>query len=242
MNLFDLATNVQSNAEKFARSRDNAGLAGHLRARLQQISGFTERAKTLETRRRLVAQVESGVRVRKGKLAQRIKCVEKLEASIATDVAKIIERDALDPAAFDETFGEAETAVLESWRKFARPPREIRTEGLDGDTELAAIVQQLRTARQTLDAKGRELPTDAATVKQVEKLKAEIGKLSDRILASGYPEEVLGFIAQARQPRGVSLADVLKNPTLRKWLEEKNHAAAFRIIHESVNQPSAFRP
>ena len=65
MNLFDLAKHIQTTAERFARSRNDAGLASHLRARLQQITGITDRAKTLETRQRLVAQVEPGVRVPK---------------------------------------------------------------------------------------------------------------------------------------------------------------------------------
>ena len=126
--------------------------------------------------------------------------------------------------------------------KVSKPPREIQTEGLDSAPEVAAVVQQLRAARQTLDAKSRELPADSATLDQVAKLKDEIATLTIRILASGYPEEVLIFIAQARQPRGVSLADVLKNSTVRKWLEEKNHAASFRVVHESAIQLSALRP
>jgi hypothetical protein len=242
MNLFDLARRVQYNAERFAYSRNNAGLAEHLRARLEQISEITERAKTLQTRRHLMAQVEPTIRIPKRKLVQRIRTVENLESSTANDVATIIQRDALDSDAFGEAFDEVETTMLDLWRKFARPAREVRTEGLDSVAGLAAVVQELRTLRLTLDARGRELPADAAALEQVAKLKVEITTLTDRILTSGYPEEVLSFIAQSRHPRGISLADILKNPTLRKWLEEKNHAAAFRIIHESVSQPSAFPP
>jgi hypothetical protein len=230
MSLFDLAAGVQSKTERFDRARQGKELADDLRERLQQIAAITERIGKLQRSRDVVAGAAPALKLPKKSLRLRVKSVEKLEASVATDIKKLTERNALDPNAFHEALAEAEGVVFDAWRKFAKPPREIAVGAMEGDPD----ADKLRALRLQLEARAKQVPAGEADIAEVVRLKEEIGELSDRLLAAGYDEEVLRFLEQARGPRGVGLAEVLASPKLVQWLQDKKHTAALRLVHESV--------
>lgn len=237
MSLFDLAAGVQTKTERLTRSRQGSELATNLRERLQQIAAIADRTGKLQTSREIIARAVPSVRVPRQRLRQRVKGLEKLETAVATDINKLTERDALDATAFDETLKEAEGAVLETWRKFAKPAREVAVGDVDDP-----VADELRNLRQQLDTRATQLPAGEPDIAEVIRLKKKIGELTDRLLASGYDEEILRFLAQTRTGRGVPLAEVLAKPKLLQWLQEKKHAAVLRVVHEAVlSQPFSLR-
>ncbi|MBN8460101.1 MAG: hypothetical protein J0M04_19915 [Verrucomicrobia bacterium] len=239
MSLFDLAADVQSKTERFDRARQGKELAEDLRERLQQITAITDRASNLQRSRDVVAVAVPALKLPKKSLRLRVKSIERLEAAVVSDIKKLTERNALDPSVFYEALGEAEAVVLDAWRKFAKPPREVAIGALEGDPD----ADQLRSLRQQLDARAKQVPGSETDIAEVVRLKEEIGELGDRLLAAGYDEEVLRFLEQARGPRGVALGEVLASPKLAQWLQDKKHTAALRLVHENVlNQRNSFRP
>ena len=92
----------------------------------------------------------------------------------------------------------------------------------------------MQAVRSELAAHQARLPSKKADIEEVRKLKKRLQTLADQLIAHGYEDDILSFITKARESRGVPVAEVLKNPKLRKWLEDGKHAANFRIVHESA--------
>jgi DNA repair exonuclease SbcCD ATPase subunit len=231
MSLFDLAAAVQAKTERLARSRESGQLAQDLRERVQQLTAASKRAELLEKNRAAVVHADSKLRVRSRALGARIKKIAALEQAVQTDPKTLTARDAYDAAGLDAALNEVEGTLKDAWRKFARPAREIAIDAVEGDPD----AERLRTLRQELQEIGSRLPAASAEADTVTRLKREIGELTDRLLASGYDEDVLQFLSQARSQRGVNLGDVLANPKVLAWLQQKRNAAVYRVSHENAS-------
>ena len=165
-----------------------------------------------------------------------IKNIEKLESTVAIDIAKIVETNSLDAANLTEALQEAKQALFESWQKFAKAPKDVTAvDALADDPELAETVSKLRTTREQLVTHGKQLPANLKEVATVRTLQEQLRTLSDTLQTHGYDDEVLSFLAQTRViHRGVSLADSLKHPQIREWLESGKNASPYVILHKSA--------
>lgn len=231
MSLFDLATAVRAKTERLARSRESGQLAQDLRERVQQLTAASKRAELIEKSRATVAHADPKLRVPRRALGARIKKIAALEQTVQTDPKALTARDAYDAVGLETALNEVEDALKETWRKFARPAREIAIDAVEGDPD----AERLRTLRQKLQEIGSRLPAGPAEADTVTHLKREIGELTDRLLASGYDEDVLQFLSQARSLRGVNLGDILANPKVLAWLQQKRNAAVYRVSHENAS-------
>ena len=231
MSLFDLATAVQVKTERLARSRESGQLAQDLRERVQQLTAASKRAELIEKSRAVVVHADPKLQVPRRALAARIRKIAALEQTVQADPKTLTARDAYDAAGLDTALNEVEGTLKEAWRKFARPAREIAIDAVEGDPD----AERLRTLRQELQEIGLRLPAAPAEADTVTRLKREIGELTDRLLASGLDEDVQQFLSQARSQRGVNLGDVLANPKVLAWLQQKKNAAVYRVSHEKAS-------
>jgi hypothetical protein len=231
--LAERAAAFRTKSQRVARNSEGAELAKHLRERYALIVTLTERFAALATMRKVVQSAVPAMRVPRVRLRQRVKGLEKLESAAAADIRKVTERDALDVEALNQAYGETATAILETWKKFAKPAGNMSFDVIESDPE----AQRLSVLRQELETLGRQPPTSESTVERVDRLKAEIAEGIDRLLASGYDDAVLQFLANTRAGRGVALVDVLKNPPLLKWIQERAPGKNLRVVHEGVLRP-----
>jgi len=242
--LAELATRVHEKADASMRSWYGEELAKLLRARRTQLETLAERTGRIATQRSIVIKADPKVRVPKKRFTLRIKNLVKLETVAALDIRRIVEADAIDVEGLGEALEEAEEALLDAWQKFARTPREASgADALADVPEMEQTARQLRATRQQLEAKSKQLPTTEKDVRDVRELQQQLTALGDQIRTKGYPDEVLAFLSQVRAGRGVALAEVLNNPTLRAWLDTKRNASALRVLHDSaLNPTSPHRP
>lgn len=242
--LADLAKRVHENADTYMRSWRGEELAKLLRDRFMQLQNLSQRTERIATHHRIVLEADPKVRVPKKRLGPRVKNLAKLENVIALDIKKIVEPGAIDVEGLSEALEEAEEALLSAWQKFARPARETSgTDALVDLPELEQTARQLWATREQLEAKSKQLPTSESDVAYVRELQQQMTVLGDQIRTKGYPDEVLAFLSQVRTGRGATLAEVLKNPILRVWLETGRNASALRVVHDSaLNPKSPLRP
>jgi hypothetical protein len=238
MSLFDLAATVQAKTERLSRSRESGQLAQGLRERVQQLTAASRRAELLEKNRVVVIHADPKFRVRSRALGARIKKIATLEQAVRTDPKALTLRDAYDAVGLDAALNEVEGILKDAWRKFARPAREIAIDAVEGDPD----AECLRKLRKELQEIGLRLPAAPAEADTVTRLKREIGELTDRLLAGGYDEDVLQFLSQARSQRGVNLGDVLSNPKVLAWLQQKRNAVLYRVLHENAAVTGIKRP
>ena len=231
-----LASSVQTNADKLASSWRGEQLAGQLRSRRDHLNTLIERVEKLAGHRAAVVAADPKARVGKRRLTPAINKLEKLESAVAVDIAKVVEPGALDYDNLAEALKEVEQALLETWQKFSKPPKDIPTADALADVpELKETVDKLRTTRGQLETHGEQLPVSIKDVATVRTLQKHLRTLSDKLQTHGYDEEVLAFLGRARVlPRGASLADSLADPKVRKWLESGKNASAFVILHKSA--------
>jgi hypothetical protein len=230
-----LAAKVQANADQYERGWRNAQLSKQLIDRRNQFDGFIESVSALEKKQKLLAAAELKVRFPKRRIGPIIKRFEKLESTIKIDIAKVVEADAVDPANLKEALKECEQELLSNWQRFAKPTKEFSgADALADVPELESSVAKLRDVRVQLENHCLQLPPSAKEVAAVRKLKETIGELTVKLQTHGYDEDVLEFLTKTRSSvQGVSLAETLKNPKVRKWLETGKNAAKFIILHKS---------
>lgn len=231
-----LAAQVQANADRYERGWRGEQFAKQLRDRRTQLDGLIERVMKLAQQRKTVVTADPKARVRKRRLNPAIEKIKRLEATVEIDIAKVVETDALDTANLTEALKEAEQALLEIWQKFAKAPKDITgADALADVPELEDTVRKLRATREQLEIQAKQLPVNSKEVATVRTLQQQLRMLSDTLQTHGYDDEVLTFLAQTRVAhRGVSLADCLKNPKLREWLESGKNASPFVILHKSA--------
>ena len=234
--LASLAEQVQVNSERYERSWHGEEFANQLRNRSNQLGGLIVRVAQLAEQRKAVIAADPKTRVPKRRLNPAIKKIEKLEATVGIDIAKIVESGALDVDNLTEALKEAEQALLAGWQKFAKAPKDTTAaDSLTDVPELEDTVRKLRETRQQLEIHSSRLPDTPAAVATVRALQKELNTLSEKVQTHGYDAEVLAFLAQSRViHRGVPLADCLKNPKLREWLESGKNGAPFIILHKSA--------
>ena len=232
--LATLASSVQTNADKLARSWRGEQLAGQLRNRRDQLDTLIGRVETLSGHRAVVVAADPKARVPKRRLTPAINKLEKLESAVAVDIAKVVEPGALDTDNLAEALEEVEQALLETWQKFSRPPKDIpAADALADVPELEETVEKLRATREQLKTQSDLLPFSTKDVATVRTLQKHLRTLNDKLQTHGYDEEVLAFLGQTRMPaRGAPLAGSLSSPKIRKWLESGKNASAFVIIHK----------
>jgi hypothetical protein len=242
--LADLAKRVQEKADLAMRSWSSEELTKLLRTRCAQLEAVGARAGRVVTHRSVVLMADPSAKLPKKRISLRVKSLLKLEAAAEIDIRKIVEANVIDVQDLGEALQEAEKALLEAWQKFARPPKEASgADALFDVPELEQAARQLRATRQQLEEISKQLPTTEADVRVVRELQERLTALGDQIRTRGYPDEVLVFLSQVRTARGVPLADVLNNPTLRAWLDTKRNASALRVLHDSaLNPTSPFHP
>ena len=231
-----LASSVQINADKLDRSWRGEQLAGQLRSRRDQLDALIGRVEKLARHRTAVIAADPKARVRKLRLTPAIKKLEKLESAVAVDIAKVVEPGALDTDSLAEALKEVEQALLETWQKFSKPPKDIPgAEALADVPELKETADKLGSIRGQLEARGVQLPDDPKDAAAVLALQKQLRALSEKLQTHGYDDEVLAFLGQARVlPRGAPLAGSLDNPKIRKWLESGKNASSFVILHKSA--------
>lgn len=234
--LASLAAQVQINADRYERGWNGAQFAEQLRVRVTQIDGLIQIVERLDEHRRAVATADPKARVPKRRLNPAIKNIEKLESTVAIDIAKIVETNSLDAANLTDALQEAKQALFESWQKFAKAPKDVTAvDALADDPGLAETVSKLRTTREKIIIHSKQLPATSEEVATVRTLQDQLRTLSDTLLTHGYDEEVLAFLARTRVTnRGAPLAVSLDSPKIREWLESGKNASSFVILHKSA--------
>lgn len=203
--LANLAAQVQANAERYERGWHGEQFAKQLRDRVTQLDGLIQRVAMLDEHRKAVAKADPKARVPKRRLNPAIKNIEKLESTVAIDIAKIVETNALDAVNLTEALQEAKQALFENWQKFAKAPKDVTAADALADVpELAETVRKLRTTREQLVVHGKQLPANLKEVATVRTLQEQLRTLSETLQTHGYDEEVLAFLAQTRGPPGRS--------------------------------------
>ncbi|HWD90805.1 MAG TPA: hypothetical protein VG938_00515 [Verrucomicrobiae bacterium] len=232
LSLFEVATEVDKQINRFKAVREGSKLTADLRERLGQVEVAEQTSRELTNSRKVLLKNNVGaVRIPKKKIKGRCEALKNLEEG---PIQKLVERDALNLLALQEALGEARDALVELWKKFSQPPRESNNlEALASEPETQRIVQKVRELRQQLSRKGDTLPTTASDVETVQDLQKELAKLGDQIRAKGYGDNILQFLQEARSDRGISLAAVLKDQALIAWLKASDHGKPFRVVHES---------
>jgi len=231
-----LASSVQTNADKLATSWRGEQLAGQLRNRRDHLDSLIGQVEKLAGHRAVVVAADPKARVPKRRLTPAINKLEKLESAVAVDIAKVVEPGALDTENLAEALKEVEQALLETWQKFSKPPKDIPgAEALADVPELKETSDKLRSIRGQLTDHSAKLPGDPKDAAAVLALQKQLCALGEKLQTHGYDEEVLAFLGRTRVlPRGASLADSLADPKVRKWLESGKNASAFVILHKSA--------
>ena len=238
LSLTALAERVRTKAEEYARSLQGEDLTDRLRQRLAQIEPLVVRAAGIVQSRKLVKSADPKLRLSRQQLHPKLTKVKSLEEDTALDVTRVLEPKAFDPDGIKDGFDEAEKTLLESWQKFARPKQSAAGAAALADVPaLAETVQQIHSTRQQLETDAKALPKSLEKVAAVRELQQKLATLSDTLRTHGCDEDVLAFLAQARKPEGIALAEVLKNPKVSAWLAAGRNADALRIIHKSALNP-----
>ena len=241
LSLFELATEVDKQINRFKAVREGSKLTADLRERLGQVEVAEQNARELSNSRKVLLKNNVGAaRIPKKKIKGRCEALKNLEEGL---IQKLVERDALNQSALQEALGEARNALVELWKKFSQPPKESNNlEALATEPETQKIVQKVRELRQQLSRKADTLPITASDVKAVQELQKELAKLGDQIRAKGYGDDILQFLQEARSDRGISLATVLDDRALLAWLKASDHGKPFRVVHESNCGINRFGP
>jgi hypothetical protein len=231
--LFELATEVDKQINRYKAVREGSRLTGDLRERLSQVEVAEQTASELIIGRNvLIKNKVAVVRIPKKKIKGRCEALKNLEDG---PIQKLVERDALNQSLLKEALSEAHDTLIELWKKFSQPSKESSNlEGVATEPDMQRVVKKVRELRQQLSRKADALPTNAADVKTVRELQKELANLADQIRAKGYADDILQFIQDARTDRGASLAVILKNQALLDWLRESDHCRPFRVLHEST--------
>ena len=231
-----LAAQVQVNADRYERGWHGEQFAKQLRDRVTQLDGLIQSVVMLSEHRKAVVTADPKARVPKRRLNPAIKNIEKLESTAAIDINKIVETNALDAANLKEALQEAKQALFENWQKFAKAPKDITAADALADVpELTETVRKLRTIREQLEIQAKQLPANSKVVATVRTLQENLRTLNNTLQTHGYADEVLAFLAQTRVVnRGVPLADSLKSPKIREWLESGKNASQYVILHKST--------
>jgi hypothetical protein len=233
--LSQLAERVTKQADRVLLHRKSATLLQDLKGRLDQIQDLNKQVLEISCGAALLLEVDPKLRVPKKRLSPRLKTLRKTEEKVAIEPTAIIPPEALDIAGLEEALAEVKKELLKRWSDFAKPERSIQgLESLADDAAVADTVKQLRLLLAQLEVDQADLPTKKSDVEEVRKTRKRLATLANQLIAFGYEEDVLAFLNKARDTRGVPISDVLKNPKLRKWLEDGKHTAHFRIVHESV--------
>src|SRR5262249_49688907 len=151
------------------RSRQGNELAQNLRERLGQLETIAARTERFIGSRRIVTSAMPSLRIPRRGLRARVANLKTLEREIASDIKRLTARDALDARAFDAALKEAEDAVLDAWRKFAKAPLRAAVDAVENDPD----ADRLRLLRQQLDGHARQLPVNDREIADVVCLKRE---------------------------------------------------------------------
>jgi len=233
--LSQLTERVAKQADRLLNHQKSATLLNDLLERQNQLRNLNAELQKLLTGAALLLDVDPKLRVPRKRLSPRLKTLRKLEEKVALDPVSILPPEALDIAGLQEAVEEIDKDLLKRWGEFAKPDRSAQgLETLGDDKAIADTVRQLQVVRSDLEARQAILPSKKPDIDEVRKLKKRLQTLADQLIAHGYEDDILSFITKARESRGVPVPEVLKNPKLRKWLEDGKHAANFRIVHESV--------
>jgi hypothetical protein len=240
--LADLAARVRTNAERLGTERTGEDRLRAIEQRLADITALSRLVEDLLSFRQILSDADLRPRTPKRRLSAKLKSVNKLKAAAAANITALTQPRALEIDDAREVLREIHDGFVTTWRDFAKPPKVTSgLETLAALPELRDTAQKMLAALARLDDAAKAVPNSAATVALVVRSKTELADLNVKLLAHGYGDEILAFLAQARTSTGVPLARVLTNPTVLAWLEVGDHAASFRLVYESVVVPSSYR-
>jgi hypothetical protein len=202
---------------------------GQLRQRAGHLTGLCERANEAIKRQKALRGAGVDASLPKTQIKPRIAGLKTLETKIATNIELIFDRDSFNLVGLNEALEAAHTGLLETWRRCVAPPRaSLALDGVE-DPEVEVLIRRIKEARNNLQKLAETLPEKSAEAKQGIADREAVEVLIQKLTEAGLDPEVLDFLEKARTEKGISLADVLGNTKVMRWLGKGTHAGRFTV-------------